>query len=138
MWRWCSMGILAALPLISDPSGSARLYDLTVETSMPHLEENLRYAVSRTRQCLSREDLASAFPVLQQPSLAGCKLHEQTSEEGTVAYALMCENSSGTTGTATWQVGNRHLRGVLDVKLGGKNMTFSQRVTGTLIGACLN
>ncbi|WP_218042876.1 DUF3617 domain-containing protein [Steroidobacter gossypii] len=123
-------------PLVSDTSGPARLYDVTVATSMPHLEENLRYAVSRTQRCLTREDLAAAFPVLQQPPLAGCKLHEQITDEATIAYVLLCENSSGTTGTATWQIGDRHIRGTLDVTLGGKNMTFSQRLTGRLIGTC--
>jgi hypothetical protein len=28
------------------------------------------------------------------------------------------------------------IRGKLDVQLGGKNMTFFQRVTGTVIGEC--
>lgn len=103
---------------------------------MPHLEENLRYAITRTKRCLAREDLVSAFPVLQHPSLAGCKLREQSADEETIAYVLLCESSSGTTGTATWQLGERVIRGTLEVKLGGKNMTFSNRVTGSLIGEC--
>jgi hypothetical protein len=103
---------------------------------MPHLEENLRYAVTRTNQCLTRENLASAFPVLQHPSFAGCRLREQSQDEDTIAYLLLCESSSGTTGTAKWHLGDRLIRGTLDVKLGGKNMTFSQRVTGTPMGKC--
>ena len=136
MWRCYLLVALVTFPLACDSSAPARLYDLTTETSLPHLEENLRYAVARTQQCLTRKDLASAFPILAHPSLDGCQLREQTSDEETIAYVLQCENSSGTTGTATWQVGDRSIRGTLDVKLGGKNMTFSQRVTGTLLGEC--
>src|SRR5690606_8973937 len=47
-----------------------------------------------------------------------------------------CENSIETTGTARWQLGERIIRGTLDVKLGGKNMTLYQRVTGTPVGDC--
>jgi hypothetical protein len=126
IWPLC---FLAAL-------GPARLYDVTVETGMPHLEENLRYAITRTEQCLARQDLDSVFPVLQHSSLAGCKLREQSSDGDTLTYALVCNGSSGTTGTATWRIGEQVIHGTLEVKLGGKNMTFFQRVTGKLIGEC--
>lgn len=131
-WRTCFLIGLAA----STAPGPARLYDVTTETGMPHLEENLRYAVTRTEQCLARNDLASAFPILDHPSLAGCKLREHSHDDDTIIYALVCENSTGTTGKATWRLGEHVIRGTLDVKLGGKNMTFFQRVTGTLIGTC--
>jgi hypothetical protein len=126
IWHIC---VLAAL-------GSARLYDVTVETGMPHLEENLRYAVERSERCLTRQDLHTAFPILHHPSLAGCKLSEQSSDEDTIVYVLVCDSSAKTTGTATWRLGEHVVRGTLDVKLGGKNMTFFQRVTGTVIGEC--
>ena len=109
---------------------------LTIETGMPHLEENLRYATTRSEQCLSRKDLDSVFPILQHPSLAGCKLREQSSDDDTLVYVLVCDSSAGTTGTATWRIGEHVIRGTLDVKLGGKNMTFFQRVTGTRLGEC--
>lgn len=109
---------------------------LIIETGMPHLEENLRYAATRSEQCLSRDDLDSVFPILQHPSLAGCKLREQSSDEDTIVYVLSCEHSAATTGTATWRIDAHVLRGTLDVKLGGKNMTFFQRVTATRVGEC--
>ena len=132
LWRIC---VLAALTVPPVP-GPARLYNITIETGMPHLEENLRYAVTRTKRCLTRKDLDSAFPILDHSSLAGCKLREQSSTEDTVVYVLVCGRSAGTTGTATWQLGEHVIRGTLDVKLGGKNMTFFQRVTGTAVGDC--
>jgi hypothetical protein len=109
---------------------------VTIETGMPHLEENLRYATTRSEQCLDRNDLDSVFPILQHPSLAGCKLREQSSDDDTLVYVLVCDHSTGTTGTARWRIGEHVIRGTLDVKLGGKNMTFFQRVTGTRLGEC--
>src|SRR5579864_8899033 len=57
------------LALASLPSGAAQhlpfgLYDLTIETSMPHLEENLRYTITREQRCMRHEELAGVFPVL--------------------------------------------------------------------------
>lgn len=131
MWRSCLLLALGASTV-----DSPRLYDITTETSMPHLEENLRYTLERSQRCLGRDDFATAFPVLRHPSLAGCKLREQSRDDSMLSYLLVCERSAGTTGTATWRLEDHSVRGTLTVKPGGKNMTFSQRVTGTLIGAC--
>ncbi|HEY0940113.1 MAG TPA: hypothetical protein VGE08_08460 [Steroidobacter sp.] len=132
IWHICVLAACAA----SAASNPARLYEITIETGMPHLEENLRYAITRSRQFLARNDLGSAFPILDHPSLAGCKLREQQHAEDMLLYVLVCEGSAETTGTARWQLGERVIRGTLDVKLGGKNMTLYQRVTGTLIDGC--
>ena len=136
---YCRVGWLTALFASCVPASDtapARLYDVTTETGMPHLEENLRYTVTRDERCLARKDLGSAFPMLRHPSLAGCKLREESQRDDTVIYALVCEGAHGTTGSATWRLEEHVIRGRLDVKLGGKNMTFYQRVTGTLRGEC--
>lgn len=132
IWRICVVTVFAA----SATASATHLYEVTVETGMPHLEENLRYTTTRSQQCLARDDLDSAFPILDHPSLAGCKLREQQHDEDVLLYILICERSPETTGTARWQLGERLIRGTLDVKLGGKNMTLYQRVTGALIGEC--
>lgn len=131
MWRICLL-----LALGTSMVDAPRLYDLTAATSMPHLEENLRYTIERSQRCLDRDALASAFPILHHPSLAGCQLRERSHDENTLSYQLVCDRAAGTTGQATWHVEEHIIRGTLDVKLGGKNMTFSQRVTGRAMGQC--
>jgi hypothetical protein len=98
------------------------LYDVVIETGMPNLEENLRYATTREERCLTQEDFASIFPILKHPSLADCHLDK-------VTYVLACEGNHGTTGQASWRRDADRIRGTLTVKLGGKNMTLFQRVT---------
>jgi hypothetical protein len=137
--NWCRTCFLIALTascVHASDTAPAHLYDVTTETGMPHLEENLRYAVTREAQCLARADLASAFPILRHPSLTGCALREEGDKDDTISYVLVCEGANGTTGSAKWLVGKRVIRGTLDVKLGGKNMTVFQRVTGTLVREC--
>jgi hypothetical protein len=112
------------------------LYEVTTETSMPNLEENLRYTTTHERRCLTHEDLAGAFPVLSHPALKGCSLGRESREGDVVSYALICEGGHGTTGDARWDLGERRIAGTLRVKLGGKNMTFHQRVVAIPVGEC--
>jgi hypothetical protein len=126
---------LASASCASAESFAPRLYEVTTETGLPHLEENLRYATTRATLCLGEKQLASAFPILRHPALQGCRLdHEQRAGEAR-SFVLSCEGSE-TTGVAHWQVDNLGIHGTLDVRLGGKNMTFYQRISGRPAGAC--
>jgi hypothetical protein len=111
-------------------------YMLTSETGMPHLEDNLRYAITHETRCLTREELFAVFPVLKHPSLNGCSLHPAEKTQDTITYDLSCQPDHGTTGQARWQVGPKDLQGTLRIRLGGKNMTFYQRITATPIAEC--
>ncbi len=55
----------------------AHLYEVTTETGMPHLEENLRYTTTREKACLAHQALAAAFPILEHPALHGCGLQNE-------------------------------------------------------------
>jgi hypothetical protein len=130
------VGALAAVSIPASDSMPARLYEVITETGMPHLEENLRYAVTRENRCLTDEELASAFPILKSASLADCKLRHEGPHGDAVSYLLVCDGGHGTTGSASWRVGEPLIVGTLNVKLGGKNMTFFQRVTAKPLGQC--
>jgi hypothetical protein len=125
----CSLA-MASVPL---PPG---LYDVTVETSMPHLEESLRYATTHEQRCLQGQELTTAFPVLHHASLKNCRLEREERTGDTVSHLLVCANGSGTTGSAHWTLGQHRADGTLHVKLGGKNMTFLQRWTAVRRGNC--
>ena len=94
---------------------------------MPHLEENLRYATTRERRCLRGDELAALFSVLQHPSLAGCAL---------AGERLVCARPEVATGSVRLDEAPGRISGVLEVKMGGKNMTFEQRVDAVRLGDC--
>lgn len=134
-------GVLVPVVLLGSIAWAAevtppRLYEITTETVMPHLEENLRYANTREERCLAHQELPAAFPILSHAALNGCKLEYESRQDDIVSYLLVCEGGYGTTGRATWRVGEHQLSGKLTVKLGGKNMTFYQRVTARPLGDC--
>src|SRR5678815_656531 len=85
----CTLSLISAFTVVNTPASEtmpARLYEVITETSMPHLEENLRYAITRENRCLAGEDLATAFPVLKSVSLADCKLRHEGRHGDAVAY----------------------------------------------------
>jgi hypothetical protein len=139
--RWLSritrlLPVFVMVPVGGSDAALPQLYELTTETGMPHLEENLRYANTTRRQCLVLSQLTTAFPILRHPALEGCVLENEQRHEQSLSYQLVCAGGHGTTGAAVWHLGEHWIRGTLDVKLGGKNMTFFQRITAIPLGKC--
>jgi hypothetical protein len=129
-------GLLASLSPAAASVPSEQLYEVTTETGMPHLEENLRYTTTHERRCLAPGSLPGTFPILSHPALSGCSLAEESHQADTLSYQLLCTGGHGNTGTAVWRFDAHLIEGTLDIKLGGKNMTFYQRITAVRIGAC--
>ena len=111
-------------------------YALTVETVMPNLEENLRYATIHENRCLDGGAADALFPLLGHQSFAGCHLEDGVMDGDQRRYSLRCQNPAAATGTARVTITPVVLRGVLEIRMGGKNMTLSQRVAGTRLGDC--
>jgi hypothetical protein len=135
----CGGGVCAALcasvlaaPLALNPGN----YELTVETLMPNLEENLRYATTRQRRCLGAVEAITLFPILRHQAFTGCVLEGGQTVEDSFEYLLECSNREAATGVAHLRVSPTGVNGVLEIKMGGKNMTLSQRITGPRLGAC--
>ena len=126
----CAGSLAAPLPL------NPGVYDVTVETVLPHLEENLRYSTIRQRQCLGTNDAESLFPLLLHPALAGCALVGGQTFAERVEFSLRCRNPEAATGTARLRVNANGVYGVLEIKMGGKNMTLSQRISAPRLGGC--
>jgi len=111
-------------------------YDLTTQTVLPHLEEALRYATTRARQCLCEPDATSIFPLLQHPAFSGCTLVPGTEVNDGLRFTLQCTNPEAASGSAVFEVGASYVSAVLELKMGGKNMTLSQRLYGPRVGPC--
>ena len=134
-------GLLAATCLAADAGGRLAIpageYDLTSQTVLPHLEEALRYATTRARRCLSDPEASDVFPLLRHPAFAGCNLVPEAREaiDG-LHFSLHCTNPEAASGAAAFAVEGGHLSATLEIKMGGKNMTLSQRLHGSRVGPC--
>ena len=128
-------GFIGSVTLAAD-AGPRKLYEVTTATSMPHLDESLRYATRTEARCIDVRDLSGEFWMLREVSLQDCRLLKASESADAADYLLVCDGGHGTTGTATWQLGQGAIAGTLNVRLGGKNMTFYQRITAKPIGSC--
>jgi len=119
--------MLCSIGWASSQAADPGVYDITASTEMPHLEENLRYATTREQRCLQADERASFFSILRHPSLEGCRL---------AGGSLVCASPEVATGTVRLDEAPGRISGVLEVKMGGKNMTFAQRVEAVRVGDC--
>jgi hypothetical protein len=110
-------------------------YAIESNMTMPHLEE-MRRIVARETRCVGAQDVRALFPVMRQPALNGCRFDFPEQAADAVQYVLACESARVATGTLALQARPPKLIGHLEVKMGGKNMTFSQRVVATRQGPC--
>jgi len=135
--QWCMVAAaLGSVPASSAQADQSWLYEIVIETGMPNLEENLRYATTKSTQCFNDSELAHSFSALRHDALRGCELEREGHLSDGSSYALTCKGSTETHGSATWSVTPERKVGTLRVKLGGKNMTFFQRVSARVLGAC--
>ncbi|MGE0483449.1 MAG: hypothetical protein AB7Q81_04875 [Gammaproteobacteria bacterium] len=108
-------------------------YELAWQTVMPHLDEMRRQTSTATR-CLDGTPDA-LFPVLEQPALRGCALQPIGAAPGE-RWRLVCQSERVASGEARLTLQRTQLRGDLAIKMGGKNMTFTQHAEATRRGAC--
>jgi len=115
------------------PAGA---YTLAAQTMMPHLDE-MRLVVRHEERCFDGSDaLPSLFPVMRQPALTGCSLGLGRRDGERLHYVLICASTRVATGSAEILPTARGAIGKLDVRMGGKNMTFAQRVEASRHGDC--
>ncbi|MGI9288631.1 MAG: hypothetical protein ACR2P1_24810 [Pseudomonadales bacterium] len=124
--------IVGAIPTLA----SAAAYEIETKTSMPHLRENLRYTDTRVHRCITGDVMPNYFPILDNSAFEGCNWSGGEQMGGSTLHLLTCPSSSGTAGAAIIQAHSKNIDGVLSVKLGGKNMTFSQRIHARYVGEC--
>jgi hypothetical protein len=111
-------------------------YTLAAQTLMPHLDE-MRWVVRREERCFDgRDALPALFPVMRQPALTGCRLGSGARDGERLRYVLICASERVATGSAEILPTADGAIGRLEVRMGGKNMTFSQRVEATRLGDC--
>ena len=106
-------------------------YVIKTQMIMPNLEESLRYTNSTVTKCLNGMFSGDLFPILSHQSLRGCKLIYESNDKNTYHYSLSCPGTNQTRGYAKVVNEGSTVSGVVNIRMGGKNMTFSQRVIAT-------
>jgi len=131
--------VAGASPSAADPHAEFPLpdgdYDIRANMVMPHLEE-MRRMTTEERVCVTRNRVSALFPVLRQPALRGCEFGYAMVRGEAVEYVLVCESARVATGSARLRRHGELIEGQLAVKMGGKNMTFSQGIRARHVADC--
>ncbi len=110
-------------------------YAIRSNMLMPHLDA-MRRIVAEESRCLTEDDSRALFPVMRQPALHGCTFGFGASQGEAFQYVLVCQTARVATGTSELTHQGSTIVGNLVVKMGGKNMTFAQRVEAVRTGDC--
>jgi hypothetical protein len=110
-------------------------YSVASQIVMPHLDA-MRREVETSRRCLSGATPRELFSVFDQPALRGCDFAYPRATAQGVEYVLRCQSALVATGTLSLQRAGPDTVGLAAIKMGGKNMTFTQRVVARRLGAC--
>jgi len=139
LFSMAHLGIFCLLPnlVCADPvEVPVGRYEVKAETLLPNLQNNLRYTTTFKKQCLHKQDAATLFPILKQVSFVGCQLLASSNTSDVGKFLLVCDNPQAAGGNAQFEIEEKFFNAVLNVKMGGKNMKFSQRVTGNRLSDC--
>ncbi len=126
------MNAVAATSEFTLPAGEYAIHSNMV---MPHLDE-MRRIIAEESRCLAEDDAHALFPVMRQPALRGCTFGFGEARDQAFHYVLVCQTARVATGTAELTHRGASVIGNLIVKMGGKNMTFAQRVEAVRAGDC--
>lgn len=124
-----------ACPVPAEPLVPDGQYTVAAQMVLPHLEEMRRHSEQHS-VCVRADDVSVLFPVFRQPALLGCALEQRGADADGIRYELVCTAVRGGSGNARLQFNEAGLRGTLEAKMGGKNMTFSQFIRAERIGGC--
>jgi len=72
----------------------------------------------------------------QHASFTGCALVRKQTSTLLEEFDLVCANPEAASGGVRFSIGDKTFHGTLKIKMGGKNMKFSQQIHGSRIGAC--
>ena len=111
------------------------LYQLETQTIMPHLEE-MRQKKQLSTICIVDAHIKQLFPIMRQPGLKDCYFQRYAEEKDATFFLLRCEGLNGAEGKAKIKTGTGRIKASLDAKLGGKNMTFTQKIIAERLGTC--
>jgi hypothetical protein len=101
---------------------------------LPHLED--MGAAKTTAVCLTAEPPYGLVVLSDNNPLARCPISNIRQTGDTLTFDIICEGENQGVGSAIFTLGRNHFTGAITMKMGGKNMTMTERQTGRRVGEC--
>jgi len=134
------LGALVSLALSAGGHDARALeagqYDVGVRLELPHVE-NAGTAKTSTLCVTNGADGTHGLKVLSDNNpLADCPASEVQERDGTLKFRIVCPGGNAAVASASYEISADAFTGVISMKMGGKNMTMTERQQGRRVGAC--
>ena len=109
-------------------------YEVQMRLELPHIED---MGVQRTAKVCITDGGTHGIVVLSENNpLARCPVSNVKRTADELHFNLICEGHNQAVAWAKFRLWPDRFAGAFDMKMGGKNMTMTERQTGRRIGAC--
>lgn len=139
-WRYPVALWVAATGALSVATAAAALepgqYEVSVRLELPHVEDMGAHKVARI--CVTGGDGGSHGLVVLSDNnpLALCPASDVRESGGTLTFEIVCPGANAAVGSASYALRAHDFDGVIAMKMGGKNMTMTERQSGHRAGGC--
>lgn len=126
---------LSPLQVVAD---DARLepgeYEIQMRLELPHLED---MGASKTATaCLTGEPPYGLVVLSDNNPLAKCPISNVRRADDALTFDIICDGGNQGVASGVFALGDNRFTGVITMKMGGKNMTMTERQIGRRVGAC--
>jgi hypothetical protein len=118
------------------PAAEPGEYEVSVRLELPHLEDMATTKLARI--CVTGgEGGTHGLAVLGGNNpLARCPASNIHEDGGVLTFDIVCPGGNAATGSAKYTLRAQGFDGAIAMKMGGKNMTMTERQLGRRIGSC--
>lgn len=109
-------------------------YEIQMRLELPHLEDQA--ATKTTSVCVTAEPSHGLVVLSDNNPLAQCPIKNVRQTGEVLAFDIICEGENQGVASAIFNLGGDRFSGVITMKMGGKNMTMTERQTGKRTGPC--
>ena len=109
-------------------------YEIQMRLELPHLED---MGASKTAAvCLTGEPPYGLVVLSDNNPLARCPMSNVRRTGDALTFDIICEGGNQGIASANFTLGRARFAGAITMKMGGKNMTMTERQIGRRVGAC--
>jgi hypothetical protein len=109
-------------------------YEIQMRLELPHLED---MNVSKTSIVCLTDGPSHGLVVLSDNNpLAKCPISNVRQAGNSLTFDIICQGENQGIASAQFTLSGDSFSGAFEMKMGGKNMTMTERQTGHRIGAC--
>src|SRR5215472_1991829 len=111
-------------------------YEVTVRLELPHLENATSARLARICVTGGTRSAHGLAVLSDNNPLARCPAGNLREDGGTLSFDIVCPGGNAAIGSAKFTIRAQSFEGAIAMKMGGKNMTMTERQSGRRVGDC--